>query len=92
MSRTLLNKTQYIGGLKQCLSARDDFKDLVYRRTGKGKEYLILSDIIGNILMLDITGYDEAEIFHAIAQIECKHKPKCLIEDKAEKLRVARSL
>ncbi len=84
------NRKQYIGALKACLSARNDFKDLEYvADIVKNKEYLILSDIIGQIAMLDVTGIDEADIFHTIAKIECGIMPKNIITDRTEKMRIA---
>lgn len=85
------NRKQYIGALKKCLLAKDDFKDLEYvADIVKNKEYLILSDIIGQIAMLDITGIDEADIFHTIAKIECGIAPRNIITDKAEKMHIAK--
>lgn len=90
MSRTYLNKQNYIGILKACLSARDDFANLTYHRDAFGNEYMILSDIIGQVCMLNVTGYDHSKLFHNIAEIECGKKPVNLITDPTERLRVAR--
>lgn len=86
-----MNRKQYIGALKYALKARNDFKDLEYicDVVGDG-EYLILSDIIGQICMLNITGYTEAMIYHSLAQIECGEVPINVIVDKAEIIRIAR--
>ena len=92
MSRVYYERKKYIGKLKECLNARDDFKDLSYFRNSKGEEYLIMSDIIGQVGMLDITGYCEAEILHCVAQIECGISPKNYITDKGKRLEIARAL
>lgn len=73
-----------------CLEARNDFKDIKYYRSAKGEEYCVLSDIIGNILILDITGYSEDRIFHSVAEVECGKVPRNAITDKAEMLKIAR--
>ena len=84
-------RMQYIGALKYCLKAREDFNDLEYIAdiVGDG-EYLILSDIIGQVCMLNITGYTEAMIYHTLAQIECGSVPINIITDKAEIMRIAK--
>lgn len=88
--KKIMQRTQYIGALKFCLQARKDFKDLEYVAdiVGEG-EYLILSDIIGQVCMLDITGYPNAMVCHSLAQIECGIPPMNLITDKAEIMRIA---
>ena len=87
----IARKKQYIGLLKACLSARDDFKDLeYYRDNSTAEEYLILTDIIGQICMLNITGQKEATIYHAVAEIECGKVPRNCITDKAELIRIAK--
>ena len=86
----ITNRKKYIGTLKECLEARDDFGDLVWKQDwSRSKEYLILSDIIGGVLMLDITGKTEAEILHAIAMVECGKAPAEAITDRSEKMRIA---
>lgn len=72
MSRTNRSKQQYIETLGMVLGAREDFKDLEYKKhPSNGEEYLILSAITGEVFMLNITGYNEAAILHCIALIEC---------------------
>ena len=89
--KKIANRKQYIGTLKECLKARDDFKDLEYvTDVPNSKEYLILSDIVGQVAMLDITNKEEAEIYHMIAQIECEIAPNSFITDKAKKMQIAR--
>ena len=89
--KQIISKANYIGVLKACLSARSDFKDLEYFRDRKtADEYLILSDIVGHIFILDITGYKCAMIYHALAQIECGVIPECYINDKDEQMRIAK--
>ena len=89
--KTIMNRKQYIGALKYCLQARNDFNDLEYIADVVGEgEYLVLSDIIGQVCMLNITGYTEAMIYHTLAQIECGAVPINTITDKAEIMRIAK--
>lgn len=89
--KKIASRKQYIGILKECLEAREDFKDLDYVvDVPNSKEYLILSDIVGQVAMLDITERKEADIFHMLAQIECEIVPDSFITDKAKKMEIAR--
>lgn len=89
--KRIANRKQYIGILKECLKARDDFRDLEYiADIVNNKEYLILSDIIGQVAMIDISGLNDAEVFHTLAQIECAIAPSNFITDKAKKIEIAR--
>lgn len=89
--KRIANRKRYIGALKECLSARNDFGSLDYvADIISENEYLILTDIIGQVLMLNITGYNDAMIFHAIAEIECGKAPSNIISDKAEMMRIAK--
>lgn len=90
MGRVYRTKENYIGLLKACESAREDFGDLKYCRNHKGEEYLILSNIIGNVFMFDITGYDNAQIKHVLAEIECGRKPNNYIENPSKRMEIAR--
>lgn len=82
---------RYIGALVACLKARNDFGNLEYvADIINDEEYLILSDVIGQTCMLRITGYNDAMIFHAIAEIECGKAPSNIISDKAEMMRIAK--
>ena len=92
MSRVYFDKKGYVDKLKECLKAREDFGDLTYRRNSRGEEFLVMSDIIGPIGMLDITGYCEADMLHCIAQIECGIAPKNYITDKAKRLEIAKMM
>lgn len=86
-----MNRKQYIGALKACLSARHDFGNLEYFKDNTtAEEYLILSDIVGHIFMFNITGMKEALIYHTLAQVECGKVPKNYIQDKAEVMRIAK--
>lgn len=86
------NRKHYIGTLKECLSAKDDFKDLVWKNNWTtGEETLILSDIIGGVLMLDISGMTEAEILHSIAMVVVGKTPANAITDRSEMLRIAKA-
>ena len=90
MKKMMVRRT-YIGALKACLSARNDFADLkYYRDITTADEYLILSDIVGQVYMLNITGHSEAQIWHALAEIECGMMPNNAITDRAEMLRIAK--
>lgn len=73
-----------------CLSVRSDFKDLKYYRSAKGEEYCVMSDIIGQVLILDITGYSEDKILECVAQVICGKVPRNAITDRAEMLKIAR--
>lgn len=89
--KKIQKRAQYIGALKYCLKARDDFGNLEYVVDIISEhEYLILTDIIGQVCMLNITGYTEAMIYHVIAQIECDTVPSNLVTDKAEMMRIAK--
>ena len=90
MSRIYKNKMDYITVLKACEQAREDFADLKYCRNAKGNEYLILSNVIGNVYMFDITGYSEHQIKHTLAMIECGIKPSNYIEDAKTRMEIAR--
>lgn len=90
MSRIYRTKENYIGLLRAVEMAREDFSDLKYCRNHKGEEYLILINIIGNVFMFDITGYDNAQIKHTLALIECGHKPTNYIDDKAKRTEIAK--
>ena len=88
--KRIVSTENYIGSLKTCLNARDDFKDLKYYRSAKGEEYAVMSDIIGQVLILDITGYSEDRILECIAQVICGKVPKNAITDRSEMLKIAR--
>lgn len=80
----------YIGKLNECLKAKEDFKDFRYYRSAKGDEYAVMSDIIGNILILDITGYSAERILHCVAKILNGETPANAVLDRTERLKVAR--
>lgn len=89
----MVNRKRYIGILKECLNARSDFKDLeYYKNWNTGEETLILSDIVGRVVMLNITGLPEAQILHSLAQIECGQTPANAITDTAEMMRIANDM
>lgn len=88
--KRIVSTENYIGSLKTCLDARDDFKDLKYYRSAKGEEYAVMSDIIGQVLILDITGYSEDRILECVAQVVCGKVPRNAITDREERLKIAR--
>lgn len=89
MNRSVSIKA-YIGVLNECLKAKDDFKSINYYRNSECKEYVVMQDIIGQTLMLDITDYSEAEILRCVAEVVCEEIPKNLITDNEERLKIAR--
>lgn len=90
MSRIFRTKENYIGLLKACEMARPDFGDLKYCRNHRGEEYLVLQNVIGNTFMFDITGYDNAQIKHTLAMIECGKEPTNFIKDQKKMLEIAK--
>ena len=88
--KRIVSTENYIGALRVCLEAKDDFKDLKYYRSAKGEEYCVMSDIIGQVLILDITGYSEDRILECVAQVICGKVPRNAITDRAEMLKIAR--
>lgn len=90
MSRVFFDKKNYINKLKECFDAKEDFGNMKYHRNSRGEEFIVMSDIIGQVGMLDITGYCEADILHCVSQIECGIIPKNYITDKAKRLEIAR--
>lgn len=88
--KQIVSTEAYIGRLRECLKAKDDFKDLRYVRSAKGDEYAVLSDIIGQILILNITGFSEEKILHCIAEVVCGEVPANAILDRKEMLNIAR--
>jgi hypothetical protein len=49
-----------------------------------------MSAMTGEVFMFDITGYDEADIYHCMAQIECGIGVPNLITDTAESLEIGK--
>lgn len=90
MSRIYRTKENYISLLKAVESAREDFGNLEYRRNHKGEEYLILTNIIGNVYMFDITGYSCSQIKHILSMIECGIRPANMIEDTKKRMEIAK--
>ena len=91
MGRNYATKINHIKALNTVLSARDDFKSLeLHRHYSTGEEYLFLTDIIGDVFMLDVTGFSTAGINHTLAEIECGIKPSNLISDNKKKLELAK--
>ncbi len=88
--KRIVSTENYIGALRVCLEARDDFKDLKYYRSAKGEEYAVMSDIIGQVLILDITGLSEDKILYCIAQVVCGKVPSNAVTDREDRLRIAR--
>lgn len=89
MNRSVSVKA-YIGKLNECLKAREDFKSINYYRNSEGKEYMVMRDIIGQTLMMDITGYSEADILRCVSEVVCEEIPANLIVEPKERLKIAR--
>ena len=68
----------------------DDFKDIGYYRNAVGAEYMVLSDIIGHIIILDVTGFEPTDILHNVAEILDGKTPENAITDRTEMLKIAR--
>ena len=65
--KKMATRKQYIEALNFVLSARDDFKKLeYYRHNADGSEYIFLTDMVGQVAILDVTGYSDASIYHEI--------------------------
>ena len=85
----MATRKQYIQALEFVLSAKDDFKKLDYYRLN-GEEYIFLTDLLGQVAILDVTGYSDANIYHALAIIECNGTPRCYISDPKKRLELGR--
>lgn len=91
MSRLYWDKQEYIKGVAKVLEAREDFDTLEYVRSDKtGEEFVILKDIIGHVWVFNVTGFNEAQMFHTLAILECGYKPSNLIESSKKQMEVAR--
>ena len=91
MSRTYVARKHFIDNIRELCESREDFKDLQYHRnTQTNEEYLFLSNIIGYMWMFNITGYTDAQIWHAMAMVECGQNPVCLIKDKAKMMELGK--
>lgn len=91
MGRNYATKINHIKALNAVMSAREDFKSLeLHRHYSTGEEYLFLTDIIGNVFMLDVTGFSMAGINHTMAEIECGIRPSNLISDTKRKMEIAK--
>ena len=89
--KKLATRKQYIEALNFVLSARDDFKKLEYfRHNADGSEYLFLTDMVGQVAILDVTGYSDASIYHALAIIECGGRPRCYVKDQKKRLELGK--
>lgn len=88
--KRIVSVERYIGELRTILRVRDDFKDIGYYRNAVGAEYMVLSDIIGHIIILDVTGFEPTDILHNVAEILNGKTPKNAITDRAEMLKIAR--
>ena len=88
--KRIVSVERYIGELRTILRVMDDFKDIGYYRNAVGAEYMVLSDIIGHIIILNITGFEPTDILHNVAEILDGKTPKNAITDRAEMLKIAR--
>ena len=93
MATAFQSKVEYIGVMKKALQAREDFDDLkYYKHNYNGTEYLNLLTLSGDAFWYDITGYSNAMIFHAIAEIENGKHPACQLTNRKEIMEVARQV
>ena len=91
MSRMYRNKLEYIENLKTVLDAREDFKDLEYKKNPTTQEeYLFFTVITGEVFMFNITGYKNEQIFHIMAMIDCGQQPDCIITDRQKRLEIGK--
>lgn len=82
---------KYVEKLGELLEVMPNFKALThYHDVESGKDYLTLTTVVGNAFMFDITDKNKAQIFHIIAQVNCRIKPKELIEDRQRLLALGR--
>lgn len=88
--KRIVSVETYIGLLGECLKARNDFKSFKYYRTASGDEYAVLTDIIGGVLILDITGYNRERILQNIAEIITGRMPSNAVTDRTRMLEIAR--
>jgi hypothetical protein len=91
MSRVYRSRQEYMEKLKDVMEVREDFKDLKYCRTAEGEEYLMLSNIIGQVYFFNITGYTEAKIFHTMAVLECGNEPSNFVKERSKLLELGRA-
>lgn len=88
--KRIVSIENYIGLLGECLKARNDFKSFRYYRSASGDEYAVLTDIIGGVLILDITGYTRERILQNIAEIITGRMPSNAVTDRIKMLEIAR--
>lgn len=89
--KKLSTRKQYIEALNFVLSARDDFSKLEYfRHNADGSEYIFLTDMVGQVAILDVTGYSNASIYHALSIIECGGRPRCYVKDQQKRLELGK--
>ena len=88
--KRIVSVETYIGLLGECLKARNDFKSFKYYRTASVEEYAVLTDIIGGVLILDITGYNRERILQNIAEIITGRMPSNAVTDRTRMLEIAR--
>ena len=76
-------RENYIKALNYVLSAKENFKGLKYCRDSQtNEEYLIMSNVIGEAFVFDVTGITDAEMYHSIAVIEAGKVPSNFITDR----------
>ena len=88
--KRIVSVETYIGLLGECLKARNDFKSFRYYRSASGDEYAVLTDIIGGVLILDITGYNRERILQNVAEIITGRMPSNAVTDRTRMLEIAR--
>jgi hypothetical protein len=91
MGRMYRNKAEYIENLATVMSAREEFKDLEYKKhPSTQEEFLFMSAVTGEVFMFDITGYANEQILHIMAMIECGQKPSNQITDREKRLELGK--
>lgn len=86
-------REEYVEALRTVLSAREEVDSLEYFEImdEEGlKEYMRLTLVTGTAGTYDVTGLDNAHIFHIIALIELNQKVSRKISDKDELIRLSK--
>lgn len=90
MAKEYMSKGEYINLLSNVVSVRHDVIGLEYHKNQKGEEFMFLKLMTGFTAYFDITGLKEDEIFHILAQIDCKIAPTHQVKDPAKRLEIGK--